>query len=220
VVSDEISYSVRRSARARGVRVTVDPVTGEVEVVIPQRGRERDAAAAVVELRSWIDKRVGEARFARDRVNSRGSNLPYLDELLRLMPEPGRTRAHRKGDRLLVPATDAKPAIERFYRRMARIEIEPRLAAAVDELGTVYRSMRIAGQRTRWGSCSAAGVMSFNWRLLLAPERILDYVIWHEACHLLVLDHSPRYWSLLETHVPDYREQSKWLRKNGATLVL
>jgi predicted metal-dependent hydrolase len=220
VTSDDISYSVRRSPRARTVRVNVDPVTGEVEVVIPERGRERDAAAAIAELRTWIDKRVDEARFARDRVNSRGPNLPYLDELLRLVPEPGRTRAHRKSDRLLVPATDPNPAIERWYRRMARVEIEPRLAAAVDELGTTYKSMRIAGQRTRWGSCSSKGVMSFNWRLLLAPDRVLDYVIWHEACHLLVLDHSRRYWSLLENHVPDYREPSKWLRKNGATLVL
>jgi predicted metal-dependent hydrolase len=220
VATDDIRYSVRRSARARRVRVNVDPVSGEVEVVLPQRGRERDAAAAVMELRSWIDKRVGEARHVRDRVNSRGSNIPYLDELLKLVPEPGRTRAHRKGDRLLVPASDPKPAIERFYRRSARAEVEPRLDAAVAELGTSYKSVRIAAQRTRWGSCSAAGVMSFNWRLLLAPERVLDYVIWHEACHLLVLDHSPRYWSLLESHVADYKEPSAWLRRNGATLVV
>lgn len=202
------------------MRVNVDPVSGEVEVVIPSRARERDAAAAVAELRSWIDRRVDEARVARNRVSSRGSNLPYLDGVLALVPEAGRTRAHRKGDRLLVPAVDAKPAIERFYRRMARVEIEPRLDAAVDELGTSYSAVRIAAQRTRWGSCSSKGVMSFNWRLLLAPSRVLDYVVWHEACHLLVLDHSPRYWDLLAVHVPDYREPSSWLREHGATLVL
>ena len=62
--------------------------------------------------------------------------------------------------------------------------------------------------------------MSFNWRLLLAPERVLDYVVWHEVCHLEILDHSPRFWALLERWCPDYREYREWLRVNGATLVL
>jgi len=62
--------------------------------------------------------------------------------------------------------------------------------------------------------------MSFNWRLLLAPERVLDYVVWHEVCHLEVLDHSTRFWALVEARCPDYRDQVRWLRRNGATLVL
>jgi predicted metal-dependent hydrolase len=62
--------------------------------------------------------------------------------------------------------------------------------------------------------------MSFNWRLLLAPEPVLDYVVWHEVCHLEVMDHSQRFWALLAAHCPDYREQSRWLRRHGATLVL
>jgi predicted metal-dependent hydrolase len=62
--------------------------------------------------------------------------------------------------------------------------------------------------------------MSFNWRLLLASERVLEYVVWHEICHLKVLDHSPRFWSLLERHCPDYREDRDWLARNGATLVI
>ena len=83
-----------------------------------------------------------------------------------------------------------------------------------------YKAVRIANQRTRWGSCSTTGAMSFNWRLLLAPPEILDYVVWHEACHLVHMDHSPRFWSLLERHVPDYRAPRRWLRDHGATLVL
>jgi hypothetical protein len=62
--------------------------------------------------------------------------------------------------------------------------------------------------------------MSFNWRLLLAPERVLEYVVWHEVCHLEILDHSPRFWALVERHWPDYREDRTWLSRNGATLVL
>jgi predicted metal-dependent hydrolase len=62
--------------------------------------------------------------------------------------------------------------------------------------------------------------MSFNWRLLLAPEPVLDYVVWHEVCHLHVLDHSPRFWSMVARYCPGYREQVRWLRRHGATLVL
>ena len=69
-------------------------------------------------------------------------------------------------------------------------------------LGTSYTALTIRNQRTRWGSCSATGAMSFNWRLLLAPEEVLDYVVWHEACHLVVMDHSRRFWALLERHCP------------------
>jgi predicted metal-dependent hydrolase len=62
--------------------------------------------------------------------------------------------------------------------------------------------------------------MSFNWRLLLAPERVLEYVVWHEVSHLQVLDHSPRFWTLVERHWPSYRDERSWLAHNGATLVL
>ena len=67
---------------------------------------------------------------------------------------------------------------------------------------------------------SRAGALSFNWRLLLAPEEVLDYVIWHEVCHLAVPDHSPRFWALVADHCPDHRERAAWLRANAATLVL
>jgi predicted metal-dependent hydrolase len=215
----EIAYTVRRSSRARRVRVNVHAHAG-VEVVLPTRAPERAAAAAVRELRPWIERRLGEAHEALARVAARAGTLPLLDESLQVLPQQGRTRAHRDGELLLVPDGDAQPAIERFYRRAARAEIEPRLDRATALAGTPYRDLSIRAQRTRWASCSANGAMSFNWRLLLAPSRVLDYVVWHEVCHLQVLDHSPRYWALLERWCPDYREDREWLRVNGATLVL
>ena len=214
-----IAYTVRRSARARWVRVNVHAHAG-VEVVLPARAPERAAAAAIGELRPWIERRLWEAREVRERVLARGATVPYLGEPLQLVAQPGRTRVHRDGARLLVPAGDPRPALERFYRRSARAEIAPRLERAAALAGAHYTALSIRAQRTRWGSCSAGGRLSFNWRLLLAPERVLEYVIWHEVCHLEVLDHSPRFWSLLERHWPGYREDRVWLRHHGATLVL
>jgi predicted metal-dependent hydrolase len=214
-----ISYVVRRSARARRVRVNVHAHTG-VEVVLPSRSPERAAAAAISELRPWIERRLDELRAARETVAERAGTLPYLGLSLRLVGEQGRRRVHRDGDRLLVPAIDQAAAIERFYRRAARQEIAVRLDEASALVGRSYAGLAIRGQRTRWASCSADGAMSFNWRLLLAPERVLQYVVWHEVCHLEILDHSPRFWALVERRWPAYREDRDWLRVNGATLVI
>ena len=214
-----IQYSIRRSTRARRVRVSVDAERG-VEVVLPHRASDRAAASAVKELRPWIERRLREVDDVRAAVAARDGTVPYLGDELLLVPEPGRTRVHRRGDVLRVPDGDARPALERWYRRQAKGEIAPRLDEAVEALGTSYSALTIRNQRTRWGSCSTTGAMSFNWRLLLAPEDVLDYVVWHEACHLVHMDHSPRFWRLVERHVPDYREPKRWLRRHGATLVL
>jgi predicted metal-dependent hydrolase len=199
--------------------VTVDPARG-VEVVLPRRAGDHEAREAVRELRTWIERRVEEQERARAAVVARGDTVPYLDEVLRLVPQPGRERVHRRGGALLVPAVDAHAALERWYRRAARAEIAPRLHRATALAGTSYTKLTIRGQRTRWASCSRSGAMSFNWRLLLAPEAVLDYVVWHEVCHLEVMDHSPRFWALLATRCPDYRERGRWLRRHAQTLVL
>jgi len=219
VHADGIDYTVRRSDRARRVRVNVSAHAG-VEVVLPARAPERAAAAAVSELRPWIERRLREAAAVREHIAARGSRLPYLDGALELVAQRGRTRAHRRGEQLLVPAGDAREAIERFYRRAARTEIAPRLDRATALAGSEYTGLDIRSQRTRWASCSPSGRMSFNWRLLLGPERVLEYVVWHEVCHLDVLDHSPAFWRLLARRWPSYREDREWLRRNGATLAL
>lgn len=215
----DIDYRVRRSERARRVRITVDQ--RGVEVVLPRRAAEREAVAAIRELQPWIQRRVRELEHAREAVAARGDAVPYLGQLLCVRHEPGRTRVHRRGSELLAPAgPDREVALERWYRRAARQEIAPRLERACALAGSSYSKLTIRGQRTRWASCSRTGAMSFNWRLLLAPEAVLDYVVWHEVCHLQVMDHSPRFWSLLERWCPDYREHSRWLRRHGQTLVL
>jgi predicted metal-dependent hydrolase len=193
--------------------------SGEVSVTLPRRAPLRAADEAVKELAPWIERRrLALARAAAEVARTPGT-VPYLGDELRLVPQPGRTRAHRRGDQLLVPAGDLE-AIERWYRRAARAEIAPRLDAAVARAGTSYTTLTIRGQKTRWASCSSTGAMSFNWRLLLATEAVLDYVVEHEVCHLEVMDHSPRFWRLLEQRAPDWREHAAWLRRYGPTLRL
>ncbi len=219
LAEQDIAYTVRRSPRARRVRVNVDAHAG-VEVVLPARAPERAAGAAVTELRPWIERRLEESRRTLEHLAARAGTVPYLGEPLELVVQSGRTRVHRSGGRLLVPAGDSRAAIERFYRRSARAEIAPRLDRATAIAGTSYSGLDIRAQRTRWASCSSSGRMSFNWRLLLAPESVLDYVVWHEVCHLEVPDHSSRFWALVERRRPGWREDRDWLRRYGATLVI
>jgi predicted metal-dependent hydrolase len=224
VIMAIVEYTLRRSPRARQVRVSVEN-DGAVRVTLPGRAPLRAADEAVRELAPWIERRRRALARAAGEVARTPGTVPYLGRELRLVPQPGRTRVHRRGDSLLVPADevvagDGAAALERWYRRAARAEIAPRLDAAVARAGTSYTKLTIRGQRTRWGSCSQAGAMSFNWRLLLAPHAVLDYVVEHEVCHLEVMDHSQRFWRLLESRVPDWRDHAVWLRRYGSTLVL
>jgi len=173
---------------------------------LPRRAPAGAADEAVCELAPWIERRRGPRSRGRQR---RSRALPARCRTwgpsCRLLPQPGRTRVHCRGDLLLVPKTGRTEALERWYRRAARTELVPRLDAAVARVGTTYTRLTIRGQRTRWVWCSATGAMSFNWRLLLAPAQVLDYVIEHEVCHLEMMDHSPPFWRLLESRVPDWR---------------
>jgi len=226
-----IPYSVRRSNRARRARIQVS--ADGVEVVVPSRMPLRAVEPFVDEKRPWIERtlrrmQAAEAERPRPRLED-GGEVPYLGEQLGLCVsvEPGRTRAHlaRRGDRLEVAVSRTgesavRDALEAWYRRRAREEVAPRLDAAVERAGTSYSSLQIRAQRTRWASCSSNGGMSFNWRLLLAPPEILDYVVEHEVVHLEIHDHSERFWSLLAARCPEYREREAWLRANGHTLRL
>ncbi|MSX01830.1 MAG: DUF45 domain-containing protein [Actinobacteria bacterium] len=213
-------FAVRRSARARRVRVRIDP-DGSLLVTLPSSADEREAAEAVAQLEDWIASRRRKLREAHSVVARPSGTLPHLGELLTVVREPGRSRAHRDGERLLVPADERREAaVERWYRRSARAEVLLRLEPALEALGVQAGPISIRDQRTRWGSCSSSGALAFNWRLLLGPPELLDYVVWHEACHLVVLDHSERFWRLLESYRPDYRSPRDWLRRNGAALHL
>src|SRR3954449_11821236 len=139
-------------------------------------------------------------------------------------PSPGaaaRTGAARPG-RVGGPARgpEARLAGSESEARIGAKELVSALAEEEAELLEVsYRRIRIGAQRTLWGSCSPGGTLSFNWRLVLASFSVLDYVVVHELCHLRFLDHSQRFWRLVEARRPHWREQRDWLREHGPELL-
>jgi predicted metal-dependent hydrolase len=202
-----------------------------VEVVLPRRFPLSEVAPFVEEKRAWIERTLRRMQETEAELPAAhladGGELPFLGRRLtlavRVEPNRVRERVVRRGDTLQValsPAAELRGAVERWYRRRAREEVAPLLDAACARAGTTYSGLQIRGQRTRWASCSSAGAMSFNWRLLLAPPEILEYVIEHEVAHLEVLDHSARFWDLLASRCPDWRAHEDWLRRHGHALRL
>jgi predicted metal-dependent hydrolase len=222
-------YTIRRSDRARRLRIVVAP-TG-VEVVLPRRMALSEAEAFVAEKARWIERtlrqyRDAEASLPPVRLEDAGE-IPFLGLTLpiRVNVEPSRTRPgiSRRGGMLHVgvmePGEEAvRDALTRWYKRQARIEIAERLDWATLRAGSTYAKLQIRDPSTRWASCSSSGAMSFSWRLLLAPEEVLAYVVEHEVAHLDVMDHSKRFWKLVEQRCPDYREHERWLRRYGPAL--
>jgi predicted metal-dependent hydrolase len=114
---------------------------------------------------------------------------------------------------------EASAVSERDARSAARELVTMLADEEADALGVSYTRIEIRDQRTRWGSCSSRGTLSFNWRLVLAPFDVLDYVVVHELCHLREPNHSPRFWRLVAERRPGWREQRAWLREHGPELL-
>ena len=135
-----------------------------------------------------------------------------LSEQRAWIQEERRRQVPRLGlERLAVSESEARVAARQLVSVVAEEEAE--------RIGVAYERIRIGGQRTLWGSCSARGTLSFNWRLVLAPFQVLDYVVVHELCHLRVPNHSRPFWTLVERHRPHSRHQRDWLREHGRELL-
>jgi predicted metal-dependent hydrolase len=152
------------------------------------------------------------ARLTVPRWMSRAEVEHVLAEKRPWIEEQRRRQVPRLGlERLAVSESEARIGAREIISTLAEEEAE--------RIGVEYQRIRIGGQRTLWGSCSARGTLSFNWRLVLAPFEVLDYVAVHELCHLRVPNHTRRFWGLVERHRPHWRDQRDWLHEHGPELL-
>src|SRR5215218_5305289 len=164
--------------------------------------------------RQWrLEVPWGEpARLTVPRSMSQAEVERVLTKQRRWIVEQRRRQVPRLGlERLEVSESEERAGARELFSALAEEEAE--------RLGVSYERIRIGGQRTVWGSCSARATLSFNWRLVLAPLEVLDYVVVHELCHLRVPNHSKRFWKLVEGRRPHWREQRDWLREHGPELL-
>ncbi len=223
---EPIEVRVRESPRARTARLSVGP-RRPLEIVVP-RGISGAAIDRILEgKRHWIEKHVPEAReraVAKHRLGLERPGVVWLGG--RPVPlervEGGRSIAELRNGRVVVrgPAIAATAALARWYRREARRRIAAAVGREGARLGLRYGAIGVRDQRTRWGSCSSRGTLSFSWRLVVAPVSVLEYVVVHELCHLRQPNHSRAFWELVATASPDAQEQRRWLREHGHELHL
>jgi hypothetical protein len=219
---EAVEVRVRESSRARVARLVVGP-RRPLELVVPRRVSETEIDRILNARRAWIREQAGRAREIASRPG--GLWRPGLAALAGGHVPIDRTGGHRavaelRGGRLAVGGAGeaAGEAIARFYRREARARIESVAQREGARLGLGFERIAIRDQRTRWGSCSSAGTLSFNWRLVLAPPAVLEYVVAHELCHLREPNHSKRFWRLVDDAMPGWRAHARWLREHAYEL--
>lgn len=145
--------------------------------------------------------------------------------VLRREPARKRIQVELEEDELLISTPNAEPAriykaIEKWYIGQAHMIFPVRVMHYLQFTGGEVKAIRIKDQKTRWGSCSSLHNLNFNWRLIMAPGEVLDYVVVHELCHLTHMNHSRDFWNMVEKVMPDYRVYRKWLKDNGNRLFM
>ncbi|WP_025769439.1 M48 family metallopeptidase [Thioalkalivibrio sp. HK1] len=218
--STDLPFIFKRVPRRRHIHFLINEA-GELELRAPWRfGLERAQAI----LRENETKVLDLLEKSRRRRSERpplitGTLLPLLDRSLTLEVHRSSfsvdakrrpSRVERRGDNLWVSVPDSEPdflrkALEKWYRRQGKIHFAERIQYYLPQLDVPEPTLSIRGQRARWGSCSTTGRVSLNWRLMMAPVALSDYVVVHELCHLRYMNHSASFWSLVESIVPDYR---------------
>jgi predicted metal-dependent hydrolase len=224
-----VPYVVKRSSVARQVRFEIKGETG-LTVVLPRRC-DLDAVDDMLREKSrWIvDKMDRFAGPTRPPGNGRvrfGDFVPYLGQEVRVVSCQDVAPVESielQGQALMVhwgqERLELAPLLERWYRDQAASILKHKAGEFARALGVTYARFSIRGQRTRWASCSHRGTLSFNWRLIMAPEPVVDYVVIHEVAHLKEMNHTKRFWALVAESCPSWRERKKWLDDHGTELA-
>lgn len=206
-----------RNPRARRyvLRVTA---SADVIVTLPRWGSIAEARAFAGQHLAWIAReRLRRMAESSSRAWTAGSEIWLRGERVAIEIDGSVVRA---GDIRATcrPGVEPQHALRRALRARAKDELPQRLMELAREAGLRVARVTVRDQRSRWGSCSTRGAIALNWRLLLMPPSVRDYVLWHELMHLKRADHSPAFWKLVEQVCPDFRAAKAWLRAHGKEL--
>lgn len=224
-----ITYIIERSSRAKCVWFRVRPRIG-LRVVIPRSYDLQEIPALLMAKAGWILDKLAQCEqapslSARKELEA-GDTIPYIgQDLVVIRGQEDRSNGSVKleRDRLVVSPRDGDgklgPLVEQWLRQEASRLLRERVDQLALQMGVIYSRAFIRGQRSRWGSCSPRGNLSLNWRLVMAPQPVMDYVLIHELAHLMQLNHSKKFWELVASHCPQWRECRRWLKEHGPELA-
>ena len=234
--STVIPYTIRRSRRAKYVSISIG--ADGVQVVAPVSMEDNKIIPLVENKREWIfhkfenyRQRLTQVRIEREYIS--GEEFLFMGENYPLMVQEHEGRSNSVdliNDQFLVLLHKDTPekqrrlviqkTLEQWYISRAKELIQERLELYIPKISVKVNMVRLKNQKTRWGSCSQKGNLNFNWKLVMAPTPIVDYVVVHELCHLRQMNHSKEFWQLVARYIPDYKEKRKWLKDYGLKLNL
>lgn len=210
-----VPVNIRRSARARRIALKVSRLDGSVTLTLPSGVSLVSAMMFLHDRKDWLDAALSDS--ARPTLVGPGTQLPIEGIPHRI--ETARIRSPKVTDgALLVPEARPAAAAMAFLKLRARDRLAERVALHARAIGRTAGSLTLRDTRSRWGSCTARGDLMFNWRLIMAPPAILDYVAAHEVAHLAHMDHSPRFWAKVAQIYPDHAAARRWLKHEGSAL--
>ena len=218
----------------RSKSVSIEVIDGIVNVIVPQSISEKRIEDLIKARTTWIRQKLKlQASVvvpkAKEYVN--GESFTYLGRNYRLKCVKSATGDVKlKNGYLNVPVADAmreakltgflRNSLEQWYFSKALEKLKEKTKRYSEILGVKPISVSIKEYKSRWGSCSTNGEVTYNWRIIIAPHHIVDYIVVHELCHLLEHNHGPKYWKHVESVVPDYRICREWLKTHGQTLII
>lgn len=225
-----LSYPIIRSKR-RTLSVSVSR-RGDVAVRVPLRVSDREIQHFIEKHSVWIEKKVALAKQSQppEFTYHEGDTFSYLGKYYKLTIDPNPTIKLPSGTKIWlfgenIYTKESEPAkikrlVTKWYKTQAKQYLIDRVDYWAEQMLLRYSKLALSGANTRWGSCTRQGNIRLNWKLLMAPVEIIDYVIVHELSHLVHFNHSKRYWDYVARYYPDHRQARNWLNTHGHQLAV
>ena len=218
-----VPIRLRVSARAQRVALRIDGRGQSVELVLPRRTPLVSGLKFLDANRDWVEARLKDLPVRVPFAD--GVQVPFLGvkhrirHVKRRVPGNGPVWIEESEIRVTGEAAHLPRRVRDFLMERARQELTRRARALAERLERKVARVSVRDMTSRWGSCSSNGSLSFSWRLILAPEGVIDYLVAHEVAHLSIMNHGPRFWRLVESLAPDARVRQDWLRRHRTELM-
>ena len=228
IFDNDVSIEVVRTKRRKTASIQI--IKGAVKVIVPQKLSDSRVEELIQKRTPWIRKKLGEQSqivTPNPKEYISGENFTYLGRSYRLKVLSGNDYGVKlKGGYLEVTVPnkskeeDVRNSLIKWYENHALKQLTDKTKRYADIMGITPHSIFVRDYKSRWGSCSPEGKISYNWRIIIAPHNIVNYVVIHELCHIVHPNHSPSYWRFVKTKIPDYDICRQWLRVHEDMLVI
>ncbi|MEO4044376.1 M48 family metallopeptidase [Hoeflea sp. CAU 1731] len=223
VAGRRLPLTIREHSRATRLTLRIEPGGRALRMTVPPGVSDREVERFLLRNNGWLSSRLGKLPRPGSLADGGSIQIRGVEHTIRRTGAlRGLTEVRETGEGRILFVGGAPEHLARrvvdYLRREARAELEAAVARHASALGRKPRAIRLKDTRSRWGSCSSEGNLSFSWRIIMAPDHVLDYLAAHEVAHLREMNHGPGFWHLCRTLCPRTEEAKTWLKRHGSAL--